>query len=84
MKYLFESLNKSFKVGGPAESSSKYLPIDDEDGVKTEMNVTSNLDGGEGPPRTPLVFKTRNMRLLDSNQLDECVRALCKHIDIAG
>jgi len=59
MKYLFESLNKSFKVGGPAESSSKYLPIDDEDEVKTEMNVTSNLDGGEGPPRTPLVFKRR-------------------------
>ena len=53
MKCLFESLNKSFKVGGRAESSSKYLPIDDEDGVKTEMNVTSKLDGGEDPPRTP-------------------------------
>lgn len=60
MKYLFESLNKNYKVGSPTnQSSSKFLPIDDEDEIKNEMNVTSNLDGGEGPPRTPLVFKRR-------------------------
>tara|TARA_R110000868_G_scaffold60108_2_gene184144 strand:+ start:4687 stop:5064 length:378 start_codon:yes stop_codon:yes gene_type:complete len=60
MKYLFESLNKNYKVGSPTnESSSKYLPIDDEEDMSNEMNVTGNLDGGEGPPRTPLVFKRR-------------------------
>ena len=60
MKYLFESLNKNYKVGSPTnESSSKYLPIDDEEDMNNEMNVTGNLDGGEGPPRTPLVFKRK-------------------------
>lgn len=59
MKYLFESLDNSFKMGSAAKSSSRYLPVDDEDEINTEMNVTGNLDGGEGPPRTPLVFKRR-------------------------
>ena len=40
MKYIFESLNKNYKVGSPTnESSSKYLPIDDEEDMNNEMNV---------------------------------------------
>ena len=29
---------------------------DDEDSELEEMNVTGNLDGGEGPPKTPYAF----------------------------
>ena len=50
---------------GDVDSSDKYLAnrrktvtkaVKNEDEELEEANVTGNLDGGEGPPRTPYAF----------------------------
>jgi len=53
MKSLIKELNDKFE---------EY-----ESGDIDEANVTSNLDGGEGPPRTPMAFSKSN----DEDDLDD-------------
>ena len=45
------------KLGVVAKKTEGHLyGHDDEDSELEEANVTANLDGGEGPPRTPYAF----------------------------
>jgi hypothetical protein len=45
------------KLGVIAKKTEGHLyGHDDEDSELEEANVTANLDGGEGPPRTPYAF----------------------------
>ena len=51
-KYLHHKLSV---VNKKADEGHMY-GHDDEDSELEEMNVTGNLDGGEGPPKTPYAF----------------------------
>ena len=51
-KYLHHKLGV---VNKKADEGHMY-GHDDEDSELEEMNVTGNLDGGEGPPKTPYAF----------------------------
>ena len=51
-KYLHHKLSV---VNKKADEGHIY-GHDDEDSELEEMNVTGNLDGGEGPPKTPYAF----------------------------
>ena len=51
-KYLHHKLSV---VNKKADEGHLY-GHDDEDSELEEMNVTGNLDGGEGPPKTPYAF----------------------------
>ena len=51
-KYLHHKLGG---VNKKADEGHMY-GHDDEDSELEEMNVTGNLDGGEGPPKTPYAF----------------------------
>ena len=51
-KYLHHKLGV---VNKKADEGHLY-GHDDEDSELEEMNVTGNLDGGEGPPKTPYAF----------------------------
>ena len=51
-KYLHHKLGV---VNKKADEGHVY-GHDDEDSELEEMNVTGNLDGGEGPPKTPYAF----------------------------
>ena len=54
-KFLLEQLDKKFEE---LEEKKTVLLGQDEDEEETqdEANVTGNLDGGAGPPRTPYAF----------------------------
>ena len=71
MKKYFEELDPvgqeddDIDNDGDVDSSDKYLAnrrkvvtkaVKNEDEELDEMSVTGNLDGGEGPPRTPYAF----------------------------
>jgi len=47
------------------ELNDKFQQYEEEE--LDEANVTSNLDGGEGPPRTPMAFSKSN----DEDDLDD-------------
>jgi len=64
-KMKFKDLkDKDIDNDGDVDDSDSYLHKKlsvvnkqaDEDSELEEMNVTGNLDGGEGPPRTPAAF----------------------------
>ena len=54
-KFLLEQLDKKFEE---LEEKKTVLLGQDEDEEETqdEANVTGNLDGGAGPPKTPYAF----------------------------
>ena len=64
-KMKFKDLeDKDIDNDGDVDDSDSYLHnklsnvvknVDEEEELE-EMNVTGNLDGGEGPPRTPYAF----------------------------
>ena len=49
-------LHKKLSVVNKKADEGHVYGDDDEDSELDEMNVTGNLDGGEGPPRTPKSF----------------------------
>ena len=51
-RFLIEELDKKFKQ---LEEIDEQLQ-DEKDAELEEQNVTSNLDGGAGPPKTPYAF----------------------------
>ena len=51
-RFLIEELDKKFKQLEEIDEQ----PQDEKDAELEEQNVTSNLDGGAGPPRTPHAF----------------------------
>ena len=53
-KFLLEQLDKKFTE--LEEKKTVLLGQDEEDETKDEANVTGNLDGGAGPPKTPYAF----------------------------
>lgn len=55
------------------EMEDKFQKYEENDELE-EANVTSNLDGGEGPPRTPNAFSKSN----DEDDLDS------DHIEVLG
>ena len=53
-KFLLEQLDKKFTE--LEEKKTVLLGQDEEEETKDEANVTGNLDGGAGPPKTPYAF----------------------------
>lgn len=53
-KFLLEQLDKKFEE--LEEKKDIILGQDDEEDTTDEANVTGNLDGGAGPPKTPYAF----------------------------
>ena len=53
-KFLLEQLDKKFTE--LEEKKTVLLGQDEEEETKEEANVTGNLDGGAGPPKTPYAF----------------------------
>ena len=49
-------LHKKLSVVNKKADEGHLYGHDDEDSELEEMNVTGNLDGGEGPPKTPYAF----------------------------
>ena len=49
-------LHKKLSVVNKKADEGHMYGHDDEDSELEEMNVTGNLDGGEGPPKTPYAF----------------------------
>ena len=53
-KFLLEQLDKKFQE--LEEKKDVLLGQDEEEDTTDEVNVTGNLDGGAGPPKTPHAF----------------------------
>ena len=53
-KFLLEQLDKKFEE--LEEKRDVLLGQDEEEDTTDEANVTGNLDGGAGPPKTPHAF----------------------------
>ena len=77
MKDLLNEINEKFRFETPKTGSWHYYQFskdkqdDKEDGEEEvtddpgsvgESNVTSNIDGGEGPPRTPHAFDSKKSK----------------------
>jgi len=66
-RFLIEELDKKFKQLEEEEEIVSPDEKDDED--LGEQNVTGNLDGGAGPPRTPHAF-AKNAAGMDNDHIE--------------
>ena len=68
-KFLMEQLEEKFKE--LEEKKDVLLGQEDEEETTDEANVTGNLDGGAGPPKTPAAFaKSQDEDDLDTDHIE--------------
>ena len=65
-RFLIEELDKKFKQ---LEEEEIVNPDEKDDEDLGEQNVTGNLDGGAGPPRTPHAF-AKNAAGMDNDHIE--------------
>ena len=65
-RFLIEELDKKFKQ---LEEEEIVSPDEKDDEDLGEQNVTGNLDGGAGPPRTPHAF-AKNAAGMDNDHIE--------------
>ncbi len=72
LKQLKEKLRRAIKEE-LVEYDNLNVQSEEEQDELEEASMTGNLDGGEGPPKTPYAFQSKKKRAQDKKKEDEIV-----------